>query len=273
MIKKFLRKVLNEEYENLTLEELELIINNDNIFSLSKKDKKVIAQVLKDGSIEINRDKIVNTLKEGLPSAVVILNNLDNNSIINGNTEFSFRANLINNLNQMNNLQICVFFDKVMRYSKEYKLNFLRNKVYSLHEINSVISKSFGLSLVFEIFKIGRLKRFPAIDYNRIDKNQMINTINNQVVRYLYFLEIISEAALTIDESKCVGRKIPRYNKINEIIEEKFNYYEEIIKFEKIALNEAGARPKQTWIYTLGNLETITVEDDDENYDSEDFDE
>ncbi len=273
MIKEFLRKILNKEFESLSTEELELIMNNDNIFSLSKKDKKALEQVLKKGSIKNDKDKVIQTLSEGLPSTVEILSKLDNNSIINGDVEFSFREGMLNNLNKMNNLQLCVFFDKVLRYSKKLCIQFLRNKVYSLHEINGVICRSLGLSLVFEIFTFDRRKRFLAIDYNKIDKSEMINAINNQAVRYLWFLECISEAALTIDEAKCVGKTITGYNKANEIIDELAADYIEVIDSEIEALIEANVRPKQTYIYTLGNLETITVEDDSEDFDLEDFDE
>lgn len=263
----FLKKLLKRAFEDLTIDELKLIINNDSVFSLSKKDTKVLEKIISKNSFETDKDKIVSVLQEGLPSSFVLLSNLDKQGIREGTIEINFRESLLNNLNQMNNLQLCVFIDKVLKVSKDNRIRFFRNKDYSLHEINSVVSRSFGLTLVFEIFKPGKYKAFQAIDYNRIDKKQMIDTINNQVVRYLYILEMISKVVLDTDEINILGTKI------NKRIKEQIEEYIEIIHKEKAAVKATGVAPKQTWTYTLCNLTDITVEDDDEYLDEEEDDE
>ena len=63
----------------LNVEELKLIINNDNVFSLSKKDKKVLEKIIENNSLISNTNKIVSTLQEGLPSLFEVLNNLIKN--------------------------------------------------------------------------------------------------------------------------------------------------------------------------------------------------
>lgn len=122
----------------------------------------------------------------------------------------------------------------LFKLAKEEKIRFFRNKDYSLHAINSVISRSLGLSLVFEIFKPGKAKNFKAIDYTRIDKAQMIEEIDNQVVRYLYVLAKIAEVVLNTEEEKLLGTKI------NKTINEQISVYLEIIKKEKSAVRATG---------------------------------
>ena len=242
---KFLDKLLGKHFDELNVEELKLIINNDNVFSLSKKDKKVLEKIIENNSLISNTNKIVSTLQEGLPSLFEVLNNLDKYSINEGTIEINFREALLENLNKMNNLQLCIFVDKILKFGKDERLSFFRNKVYSLHEINSAISKSFNLTLAFEIFKPGKYKRFLAIDYNKIDKKLLVDTINNQVIHHLYILEIISEVVLTTEEAKIFGTKI------NKIIREQICEYVDIIHKERAAIRATGVTSKQTWTYAV----------------------
>ena len=263
----FLKKLIKKEFSNLTTEELRLIVNNTEIFPLTNKDIKALEKIINGDSLEENKDKVAFILQEGLPSAFVILSNLDKQGVKEGPLEIDFRKALVNNLNKMNNLQLCIFVDKLLKISKEEKLRFFKNKDFSLHEINGVISKSLGLSLVFEIFKQGKAKVFTNIDYNKIDKKLMVETINNQVVRYLYILEIISNVVLATDEDKIFGTKI------NKTIRERAEEYTEIIRKEKSAIKATGVEPKQSWTFTLCNMTNITVEEDDEYFDEEEDDE
>ena len=267
MSEMFLDKLINKEFGDLTIDELKVIISNSVVFSLNKTDTKALERIVEKGSIETDKDKVVSILQEGLPSVFVLLSNLDKHAIKEETIEISFRENLLDTLNKMNHLQLCVFIDKVLRVSKEEKIRFFRNKDYSLHAINSVISRSLGLSLVFEIFKPGKAKNFKVIDYTRIDKARMIEEINNQAVRYLYVLAIIAEVVLNTDEAKLSGTKI------HKVINEHISTYLEIIKKEKSAVRATGVAPKQTWTYTLCNITDITVEEDDEFFDEEDDDE
>ena len=241
MSKMFLDKLINKKYVALTTDELKVIISNSAVFSLNKTDTKALAKIVERDRVEADRDKVVSVLQKGLPSTFVLLSNLDKHAIKEETIELSFREDLLDNLNKMNHLQICVFIDKVLKVSKEEKIRFFRNKDYSLHAINSVISRSLGLSLVFEIFKPGKAKNFKAIDYTRIDKAQMIEEIDNQVVRYLYVLAKIAEVVLNTEEEKLLGTKI------NKTINEQISVYLEIIKKEKSAVRATGVAPKQTW--------------------------
>lgn len=263
----FLKKIIDKEFETLTTDELNVIIKQDSIFSINKKDKKTLEEIIEDGSLETSKDKIVDVLKEGLQNSFVILSNLDKHSLLEGEIKIDFRENLIENLKQMNLLQICIFVDKVLMVSNEFKIRFFRNEVYSLHEINGVISKSLGLTLVFEIFKKGKYKTFKNIPFERIDKELMIEVFNTQAVRYLYILKTMSEIVLATEESKLSGTKI------NKTIRDQINDYVSIIKKEREKVRKTGVVSKQTWTYSICGLTDISVEDDDEFFDWEDDDE
>ena len=264
MNKTFLKKLINQEFEDLSREELEVIINNDHIFALSKKDKTSLNKILEKDDLTSKKDKVLAILRKGLPAPFAILSNLDQHSICEGQIEINFREALLNNLNKMNNLQLCVFINKVLFLSNQNKIRFFRHHEYSLHEINAVISKSFGLSLVFEIFKEGKAKNFMAVDYNKIDKKLLIDTLNSQLVRYLCILEATTEVILATDEKMIQGTKI------NKIIKEQINDYLGIIIKEKSTIRKAGVKSKKTWTYTLGRLGGINVEEDGE-YEEDSF--
>ena len=261
----FIKKILDKDFGSLTIEELKVIINCDSVFSLSKKDKKVLDKVIEDNNLENDKDKIINTLKEGLPNSFALLSSLDKYGIDENGLEVNYRKSLLDNLNRMNHLQLCIFIDKVLMVSEESKIRFFRNQEYSLHMINDVVSKSLGLTLVFEIFKLGKYKTFMDIGYNWIDKKQMIEVIDNQVVRYLYILNIISDIVLSTEEAKLTGTKI------NKNIREEIEDYIKIIKSERAKVRKTGIAPKQTWTYTIGGLMDIAVEDDDEFFVEEDY--
>lgn len=263
MGKMFLEKIINKEFGDLTVDELKVIVNSNEIFSLNKTYTKVLEKVIKNGKVE-DKEKIIAVLQEGLPSPFVLLSNLDKHTIDEETVKIDFREELTEKLNQMSHLQLCVFIDKVLKVSKEEKLRFFRNKDYSLHAINSVISRSLGLSLVFEIFKPGKAQKFKVIDYTRIDKAKMIEEINNQVVRYLYVLVSIAEVVLNTDEDSILGTKI------NKVIKEQISVYLSVINKEKSAVRATGVAPKQTWTYTLCNLINIAIENDDEYLEEDD---
>lgn len=263
----FLKKILDKDFEAVTVDELKVIVAHDNIFPISKKDKKALEKIIENGITDDNRDKMVAVLKEGLPNSFAILSNLDKYDLVDGEIKIEFRKDLIENLKLMNHLQLGIFIDKVLMVSKESKIRFFRNEEYSLHEINGVISKSLGLTLVFEIFKKGEYKTFLHIPFEHTDKNLMIEVLNTQCVRYLYILKIISEVVLATEEGKLTGTKI------NKSIREQISGYVKLIKKERKYVKKTGAVPKQTWTYSICGLTDIAIEDEDEFFDWEDDDE
>lgn len=263
----FLKKILDKDFETIMVDELKVIITHDSVFAISKKDKKALEKIIEDGITDDNRDKMVAVLKEGLPNSFAILSNLDKYDLVDGEIKIEFRKDLIENLKLMNHLQLGIFIDKVLMVSDESKIRFFRNEEYSLHEINGVISKSLGLTLIFEVFKKRDYKTFLNIPFEHTDKNLMIEVLNTQCVRYLYILKIISEIVLATEEGKLTGTKI------NKDIRNQIANYVKLIKKERKYVKKTGAVPKQTWTYSICGLTDISIEDDDEFFDWEDDDE
>ena len=73
----FLKKILDRDFDALTLEELKTIIHNNDVFVLKKKDLVILEKLIEKHLIEDNSDKINETLREALPSSFAILSNLD----------------------------------------------------------------------------------------------------------------------------------------------------------------------------------------------------
>ena len=76
MERAFLKKLIDRDFNNLTADELSLIISINKVFGLKKKDLRTIEKLICKG-IDINKDKIGQTLEEVLPDTFSIFNNLD----------------------------------------------------------------------------------------------------------------------------------------------------------------------------------------------------
>lgn len=267
MNREFVNKLLNRDFENLSIEEISAIINADDVFSVTKKDKKVLEKIISQNALSSNQSAVASVLKEALPQATVILNKLDKFSIDTGAIKIDLKNELLERLSRMNSLQLCIFIDKVMYISDEYHINFLRHKTYSLHEINSAFSKSFGLWLAFEIFKPGHAKRFTAVDYSKIDKKLLIDTIINQIIHFRYILISIAEVVLSTEEKMLTGTKI------NKEIKEDIADCIFILEDEQKAINATGVSAEPTWTYTLCSLLEVEVAEGMDDFDEEDTDE
>ena len=77
MINMFLKKLLDRDFDILTLEELKIIIHNNEVFPLKKKDLAVLEKLIEKPLADDNRDNIKEVLREALPSSFAILSNLD----------------------------------------------------------------------------------------------------------------------------------------------------------------------------------------------------
>ena len=117
-----LKKIIDKDFGELTIDEVKVIINQDSIFSINKKDKKVLEKFIEENSFEINKDKVSSILKDGLPNSFAILSALDKHSIAEDGIKIDFRKDLMENLKQMNHQQLGIFIDKVLMISDESKI-------------------------------------------------------------------------------------------------------------------------------------------------------
>ena len=119
MERAFLKKLIDRDFNNLTADELSLIISNKEVFGLKKKkDLKTIENLISKG-IDINKDKIGQTLEEVLPDTFSIFSNLDEQGAYSEKLSIDLRNTLLNTLKQMNQLQLCVFINKTLKFKKD----------------------------------------------------------------------------------------------------------------------------------------------------------
>ena len=91
MINMFLKKLLDRDFDDLTLEELKIIIHNNDVFALKKKDIAILEKLIEKPLTDDNRDNIREVLREALPSPFALLSSLDKYEIHEGTIEINFR--------------------------------------------------------------------------------------------------------------------------------------------------------------------------------------
>ena len=124
MAEVFLKKIINRDFEKLTVEEFQTLIEYYEVFNLKKKDTKILEKAIANIGLASEKDKAVAMLKEALPNAHTILASLDLNSIEVNGVEINFRKSFLENLKRMDNLQLCIFIDKVADFkSKSFCFN------------------------------------------------------------------------------------------------------------------------------------------------------
>ena len=78
-----LKKIVEKDWESLTIDELRVVIECDRIFSLSKKDKNVLIKTIDDNDVDKHSDKIIEILKDysnhhNVENLYIRLKNIDN---------------------------------------------------------------------------------------------------------------------------------------------------------------------------------------------------
>ena len=240
-----LNKLLEKDYENLTIEELGVLDKYRETFGLGDEFKKLYEDLIKG---ENNLKIIKEELETKLLPRILILENLSKLEINEPELHVNFRGELINNLRKMDNLRICYFIDKVSYQIRENNIRFFgvkRQNEISYHMINKVISDSYNLNLVFEIFEKNNKNKFLHLDVNKFNKEYMIEVLNKYFTCYLYILEIISGVVLNCDEDE-LSKKTLAFAITKEI-----KQYLKVIKEDKKLFKVKGNRLFRNWSYFI----------------------
>ena len=240
-----LNKLLEKDYENLTIEELGVLDKYKETFGLGDEFKKLYEDLIKG---ENNLNKIKEELETKLLPRILILENLSKLEINEPELHVNFRGELINNLRKMDNLRICYFIDKVSYQIKENNIRFFgvkRQNEISYHMINKVISDSYNLNLVFEIFEKNSKNKFLHLDVNKFNKEYMIEVLNKYFTCYLYILEIISDVVLNCEEDE-LSKKTLAFAITKEI-----KQYLNVIREDKKLFKVKGNRLFRNWSYFI----------------------
>ena len=240
-----LNKLLEKDYENLTIEELGVLDKDRVTLGLGDEFIKLYEDLIKG---ENNLNKIKEELETKLLPRILILENLSKLEINEPELHVNFRGELINNLRKMDNLRICYFIDKVSYQIRENNIRFFgvkRQNEISYHMINKVISDSYNLNLVFEIFEKNSKNKFLHLDVNKFNKEYMIEVLNKYFTCYLYILEIISGVVLNCDEDE-LSKKTLAFAITKEI-----KQYLKVIKEDKKLFKVKGNRLFRNWSYFI----------------------
>lgn len=240
-----LDKLLKKDYENLTIKELGVLNKYNEIFGLDDVFKRLYEGLIKG---ENNLNLINEELKIKLLPRILILESLSKVEINEPELNVNFKANLLNNLKKMDNLRICHFIDRVSWLLKENNIRFFgvqTNNEVSYHMINKVISDSYNLNLVFEIFEKNNKKRFLHLDVNKFNKEQMIEVLSKYLTSYLYILEIMSEVVLNCDTENLNRRVLACAIKKNT------EQYRKVISEDKKLFKVKGNRLFKRWSYFI----------------------
>ena len=240
-----LNKLLEKDYENLTIEELGVLDKYRETFGLGDEFKKLYEDLIKG---ENNLNKIKEELETKLLPRILILENLSKLEINEPELHVNFRGELISNLRKMDNLRVCYFIDKVSYQIKENNIRFFgvkRQNEISYHMINKVISDSYNLNLVFEIFEKNSKNKFLHLDVNKFNKEYMIEVLNKYFTCYLYILEIISDVVLNCEEDE-LSKKTLAFAITKEI-----KQYLNVIREDKKLFKVKGNRLFRNWSYFI----------------------
>ena len=240
-----LNKLLEKDYENLTIEELGVLDKYRETFGLGDEFKKLYEDLIKG---ENNLNKIKEELETKLLPRILILENLSKLEINEPELHVNFRGELISNLRKMDNLRVCYFIDKVSYQIRENNIRFFgvkRQNEISYHMINKVISDSYNLNLVFEIFEKNSKNKFLHLDVNKFNKEYMIEVLNKYFTCYLYILEIISDVVLNCEEDE-LSKKTLAFAITKEI-----KQYLNVIREDKKLFKVKGNRLFRNWSYFI----------------------
>ena len=214
-----LNKILNKDYESLTVKELFLMKKYQKNFSSDKQFLQIIinSNWNKNDETELLylsdevKNEVIETLKKELLPRTIILENLSKVDLESEGINSNFNYKFTKSLEKLDSFQICKLIDRISHFMKKNsKLNFFGRKsngdgVY--HELNKVISNSLGLNLVFHIFGKKLLNRYMHLPVDRFDKNEFIEVLSKYCIRHTYILEIIANTISEMEVELLEGKK------------------------------------------------------------------
>ena len=216
--------ILEKQYDELSIKDINTIAKYPEVFGLGSEFKKIISAV-NENNYDEHKDEVISYINKNILPRFEILSRLDKENINEENLRVSFKDNFYNNLNKMDIIQICILLDQIGVYIKnisKYKYNFFGPK-YKIaefyHEINMIASKACGASMAFIIFSRDNRLRFLKTNYSNYNKEDIINCLKKRVVHNYYILEAISNIVLELDSNDVLseGYKLKLTRKINKV--------------------------------------------------------
>ena len=258
----FLDKVLASEYSKMSAEDYKVMAAHQEIFDVGAKFSKIVSAIEKSGKepSEDDRAKLMEIIESKLPPALFVLNRMDDYTIQEAGYEIDFKARFIENVSRMNNVQICLLIDAIGKVDREHHISIfgsMANEPGAYHAINGVISKAYGLTLVFDVFGRKNERKFENLELSRFDKSQLISAIRVYCKSYFYLLEGISEVILEAKEDE-----LSKY-KLTHEINKKLGIYFGIIDKQHELLKQKGKKGGDTLKFMIDRVYADQDEEDD----------
>ena len=259
----FLDKFLRCEFGGFDRRDLEIIKFNKKLFGVGKGFDSLMENIKDESLSDETRERVINTLKEELFPRTVVIKSLDDNKLVFGGEELDFKARFFDNLSRMNNLQMCYLIDKICFLLHKNKLGFFgghNNDESVYHQLNEVISKSYGLDLVFGVFGVNQSKNFLPLQIDRFDNRLFIECLRRNVRNYFCILSGLSDVILGFKEDELPNKSLAY------AIGKKVNIFINSIKEEKKLFTNKGKKFEKKWVYSdseLLRLSDVVDEGDD----------
>lgn len=245
----FILKILNRQFDELSRDEMLVIAENPDIFKMPKKFGKLLGD---SGFNDEKRREAIEMLKDELPPSIYILNNLDLFSISDPVYGVDFKKDFIETAKKLPIYRLCILIDKLDYYMRKCKICFFGNnqaKSIVWHEINKVISDSFGLDLVFEVFACKEhYYRFEKLNYRAFKVDKLIACLEAYCKNWTCILYYIAKALLDADDESVNKKK-----SITAAINKSVQVYVDIIRTERKRLGKA--EKDQEGIFTTDILD------------------
>lgn len=260
----FLAKILSLEYDDFSNRELEILSTYYYVFDLGKSFVKEYERYIKNNRDSAIKSRLIELVNKRIPKRFFVLNKLENYGIHENDCEIDFKARFFDNLDKMNNTRLCCLVDKMGKISKDLHISFFgqrRNEPIAYHAINSVVSQTFDLPLVFNIFGRNNLNKYKLINFKDIKRDLLVETIKKYCKIYFYLLEGISETLLEIPEEKLDEKKT------SYAITKKLGIYKNIVEAEHRLISYKGKKEEESTPMMIDRIDYSDLEEDNEDYD------
>lgn len=245
----FILKILNRQFDELSRDEMLAIAENPDVFQMPKKFRKLL------GDSELNdeaRHAAIEMLKDELHASIDLLNRLDQFAVNDPVYGVEFKKDFIETAKRLPIYRLCILIDKLDYYMRKYRICFFGNnqaKPNVWHEINKVVSDSFGLDLVFEVFGCKEhYYRFEKLNYTAFKADKLIACLEAYCRNWTCILYYIAQTLADADEESVTKKK-----SITAAINKSVQVYMDIIKAEHKELGKV--KKEQEGIFTTDIFE------------------
>jgi len=201
-------KILNRKFDELTRDEMLVIANNPDVFKMPKKFGKLLSN---SGFTDEKRYAAIEMLNEELPQSIYILNKLDEFSIDDPVYSVEFKKDFIETAKKLPIYRLCILIDKLNYYMRKCKICFFGNnqaKANVWHEINKVVSDSFGLNLVFEVFGCKEhYYRFERLNFRAFKADKLLVCLETYCKNWTCILYSIAKVLAEADDDSVSKKK------------------------------------------------------------------